>query len=122
MGPKAQIYYCSGALIASIIYFLFRREWGRKNVERSGILDQGSRGKRKVLFRTWDNKCDWMAVFMLLVGAAIQTSIFLSIVLCYATAINSGLNIGIAQAIWAINPFLTGIIERIIYGTKLNLK
>ena len=34
----------------------------------------------------------------------------------------ANLNIGISQAIWALNPFLVSIIERVIYGVPFDPK
>lgn len=34
----------------------------------------------------------------------------------------AGLNIGIAQSIWAINPFFISILEKVVYGTPFNFK
>lgn len=34
----------------------------------------------------------------------------------------AGLNIGIAQAIWAISPFFVSILERVYYKTAFNIK
>jgi len=38
---------------------------------------------------------------------------------CYAKSHEAGLNIGIAQAIWAINPFFVALMERFGYGVGL---
>ena len=38
----------------------------------------------------------------------------------YMTAKMAGLNIGIAQAIWSINPFFVSILERFCYGKTFN--
>jgi len=121
MGASALEYFCSGSLLVSIVYFVSKREWGRLNVEQRGILDQAGRDK-KVLLRTWDNRFDWWSLFMCFVGAAFQTAIFLSIVLTFKVARMAGLNIGIAQSIWAINPFMISILERFVYNVEFKFK
>jgi len=43
-------------------------------------------------------------------------------VLTYYVAIAAGLNMGIAQAIWAVNPFMVSILERVVYSVKFDYK
>ena len=64
-----------------------------------------------------DNSFDWWSLFIIFVGGAFQIAIFLSIVLTYKVAHSAGLNIGIAQTIWSVNPFMTSILERFVYKT-----
>ena len=52
---------------------------------------------------------------IVVVGAVNQTAIYLAIVLCFKLAHQAGLNIGIAQSIWSINPFFISILEKIVY-------
>lgn len=46
----------------------------------------------------------------------------MAIVLTFKVARSAGLNIGIAQAIWAINPFLISILERVVYKRAFNFQ
>ncbi len=70
----------------------------------------------KVMLRKYeDNSFDWWSLFILFMGAVFQSAIYLSIVLTFKVARMAGLNIGIAQAIWAVNPFLVSILERVVY-------
>lgn len=116
MGVQSLYYFNSGSLLFGLVYFTVRCEWRKRNLEQRGLLDQAGREK-KVLLRTWDNSFDWRSLMICIVGAVFQTAIYLSIVLCYRKARQAGLNIGIAQAIWAINPALISVLERIVYGT-----
>ena len=75
-----------------------------------------------MLLRTWDNQFDWWSLFIVFMGAAFQTGIYLSIVLTFKVAHQAGLNIGIAQAIWSINPFMISLLERVVYGVAFNFK
>lgn len=120
MGLHGIEYYCSGSLVFCIAYFVAKREWSLKNTfDQNG--NASGRG-RKVIFRTWSNKFHWWALFIVVVGAAFQTAIYSAIVLTYSTAKKAGLNIGIAQAIWAIHPILVSILEKCCYSIDFNMK
>lgn len=86
------------------------------------MLDQNGERGNKVLLMTWDNSFDWYALLIIFCGAFGQTCIYLSIVLTFKLAHMAGLNIGIAQSIWAINPFFISILEKVVYGTPFNFK
>ena len=77
---------------------------------------------RKKLLRTWDNRFCWWSLFIIIVGAIFQTAIYATIVFTFKVAIEAGLNIGITQSIWAINPFFISILERVFYHTPFNFK
>ena len=47
-------YFCSGAVIFTVGYFIYNKECSKMNA-----IDAKSTDARKVLFRTWDNKFDW---------------------------------------------------------------
>ena len=68
MGMESVNYFCSGSLIFSIGYFIYNKEWAKRNNEQRGLLDAQGRDK-KVLLRTWDNKFDWYALFVICCGA-----------------------------------------------------
>ena len=54
-----------------------------------------------------------------LLSALWQFFIYASAMLCFKVAKSAGLNIGIAQCIWALNPFLVAVIERVFWGVGL---
>ena len=118
LGVKGLTYFCPGSLLFSICYFLYNREWAKKNVAERGMLDQseGEGHTRKVLLRTWDNKFDWWSLFIVCCGSVFQVGIYMAIVLTYFMAHKATLNIGIAQAVWSINPFFISIFERVFYN------
>ena len=53
-------YMAPGPIILCIIYFVYRKEWSRRN---------GDSDKVKVLTRTWDNKFDWWTILVCTGGA-----------------------------------------------------
>ena len=117
LGFKSVIYFCSGSLAFSVAYFIYQREWSKKN----GIDAINGSGS-KVLLRTWDNRFDWYSVFLVLVGGFNLTCLYLSMVLTFKLARMADLNIGIAQSIWAVIPFFISIMERFVYGTPFDFK
>ena len=82
-------------------------------------LDGKSGNGTKVLLRTWENKFDWFTFFFCIFSAVMQMCTYFAIVLCFRFAHMSGLNIGIAQSIWALNPFMVAVVERIVWGVGL---
>ena len=119
LGVKGLIFFCPGSLIFSICYFLYTREWSKRNVAQRGILDSAvsDSQNRKVLLLTWENKFDWWSLFIIFCGAGFQTAIYCCIALTYFMAHKATLNIGIAQAVWSINPFFVSICERVFFKT-----
>ena len=91
LGLASINYYCTGALLFSIAYFIYHKEWSKIN-----SLDAEVSGMTKVLTKTWENKFDWRAILFCIVSGLFQFFIFSSIVLCFAVANMAGLNIGIA--------------------------
>lgn len=85
------------------------------------MLDS-SRQRNKVLLRKWDDSFDWWSLTIVIIGGAFQTAIYLSICFTFNVAKKAGLNIGIAQAIWAINPFFVSILEKIVYSVPFKFK
>lgn len=64
-------YFNSGSLLFAVVYFISKREWSRKNESNVGLLDARDPNARKVLLRTWtNNKFDWHAFALILVGCA----------------------------------------------------
>lgn len=86
------------------------------------MLDAQNKGKHKVLLRTWDDSFDWNSFFTVVIGGCFQTCIYLAICLAFNVAKKADLNIGISQAIWAINPFFISILERLVYNVAFNYK
>ena len=50
----------------------------------------------------------------------IQLSVFFSINFSFQVCIDAKLNIGVAQAIWAVNPFFVALLEWLCYGMRLH--
>lgn len=119
LGIKSVNYFNTGSLIFSIFFFIYKREWARRNRgPPPGLLDKD---RRKVLTRKWNsNEFDWWSVFICLVGAMFQVAIYVSIAYTFKLANMAGLNIGISQAIWAINPFQITFLEWLFYKQKFN--
>jgi len=119
MGIKSVYYFNSGSLIFSILFFIYKREWARRNHgPRPGLLDKD---RRKVLTRKWEtNSIDWWSIFFCVIGAAFQTCIYTVIAYSFKLAKMADLNIGISQAIWAVNPFMISVMEAIFYKEKFD--
>lgn len=115
IGMVGITYFCSGSLLVTICYFIYTGELKKRNV----LLDRNKENCHKVLTRTWDNKFDWFAILFCTFGAICQTCIYASIMFCYKLSHQAGLNIGISQAIWAINPFLIAFMELIFFRVGL---
>ena len=110
-------YFCSGSLLVSTIYFIIKGECSLKNDPKN----KDAKRVKKVLLRTWSNGFDCWTLFICTIAACCQAAIFFSIMVCYAKSHQAGLNIGIAQAIWAINPFFVSLMERFVYGVGLKV-
>ena len=67
LGMRSTHYFCSGALMFSIFYFVSQRECGRKN----NPDDESNLSVSKVLMRTWDNKFDWHSMLVIIFGSVI---------------------------------------------------
>ena len=115
LGMQGVNYFCFGNLLASVIYFACNRECSKRNLPSAKDQD----GKCKVLMRTWDNRVDWYTIAFCILSAVWQFFIYASAMLCFKVAKSAGLNIGIAQCIWALNPFLVAVIERVFWGVGL---
>jgi len=58
-------------------------------------------------------------VVLLILAAIMQMSIIIAIAYNFKLARQAGLNIGIAQAIWAINPLFQAIFDLFLYRSKI---
>ena len=120
-GVESMNYYCSGSLVFSIAYFLYQKEWAKLNPTSRGLLDADAMQEQKVLLRTRDtNQFDWHSLVIVFCGAAFQAAIFFSIIVGFNMSKKAGLNIGISQAIWSVNPFLCSLVERCVYGVAFD--
>jgi len=63
----------------------------------------------------WDGSFDWAMIFLYILGAMFQISVYMTIVFTFDLSIRAGLNIGISTSIWAINPFLTAMLDRFLH-------
>ena len=111
-GLEGSNYFCSGSLVFTILYFIYNNECSKRN-------SVANLRKRKVLLRTWDNQFDWKVLCFCIISAGGQICTYLSIILCYKYSHKAGLNIGIAQAIWALNPFMVALQEKVVYGVQI---
>ena len=85
------------------------------------LQNQSAPKEKKVLLRKReDNSFDWWALFIIFLGGVFEVSIFLSVVLTYRVAHSAGLNIGIAQTIWSLEPFFVSMLERFVYKERFN--
>ena len=107
-------YFCLGSLLFSTGYFTYHKECSKRNFDGANFS-----GKSKVLTRTWDNQFDWWTLGFCILSATMQFAIFASVILCFKVSKAAGLNIGIAQCIWALNPFLVAVTERLFWGVGL---
>ena len=116
LGMKSVNYFNSGGLVFAICYFIYNKEWTKTN-----SLDGKSNGEPKVLMMTWDNKFDWFTFFFCIVSAVMQMFTYFAIIICFKFSHKAGLNIGIAQSIWALNPFMVAVVERVFWGKGLKI-
>ena len=63
-GMTSVNYFCSGALIFTVGYFVYFKECSKMNP-----IDAESGGGTKVLSRTWDNKFDWFTLLFCIASA-----------------------------------------------------
>ena len=98
----------------TIGYFIYNKECSKINPIGARNAD-----KKKVLMKTWENNFDWKVGAYCIFSAAVQTCTYLSIMLCFRYSHKAGLNIGIAQSIWALYPFMVAIQDRCIYGIQI---
>ena len=111
LGVDSIGYFCSGGLLLSTTYFIYKREWSRRN-----IPDQ-SKNTDKVLLLTYDNKFDWLSFLIIILGGLAYIAIFLLVSFTFNLAHRANLNIGISQSIWQVEPFFISAMEAILYGT-----
>lgn len=64
-------------------------------------------------------KFDYNMMFFVVLAAANQMGIILGIAFNFKLARQAGLNIGVAQAIWAINPFFQSILDLFLYKSVI---
>jgi magnesium-transporting ATPase (P-type) len=62
---------------------------------------------------------DWTILAVIIVTAINELVIFFSIGYNFKLAQQAGLNIGVAQAIWAVNPFFQGLVDTFCYNDIL---
>ncbi len=70
----------------------------------------------------WTNgQLDFSLIGCYFVGGLFAIGIFMAISITFRLSARAGLNIGIAQTIWGFTPFLSSILDFLIYGTRLQL-
>ena len=67
----------------------------------------------------WDGSLDWAMLGLFAVGAIFQLAIYVTIVFTFLYSKRAGLNIGIATSIWSLNPFMTAVLDRFVYGSEI---
>ena len=110
------LYLAPACFVVSLLYFIYRKEWARRNDIAHKDTD-----KIKVLTRTWDNRFDWWCVMVCALSSLIQVSVFISAIMAFMVSRRAGLNIGITTAIWSIVPFVVALIERIFFKVSIGL-
>ena len=75
----------------------------------------------KVLTRTWENKVDCWSVLVCCLSSLVQVGLFISIVYAFMISRKAGLNIGVTTSIWATEPFLVALTERVFFRVSLGL-
>ena len=70
LGMRSVYYFNSGAVILFFGYFIWRKEWSRRNVGE--IPEPGKEmHRKKVLTRKWGtNEIDWFVIFLVVCSAA----------------------------------------------------
>ena len=101
-------YYNTGYLVVSLIYFL-----------RKSFCPKPGRIEKDFLTNSETGGFRWNVLFWLFYSAIVQTGIFLSIGLTFSTSQKSGLNPGIASAIWSLTPVFAATADKIIYKVEL---
>jgi len=120
LGAQGIVYYNTGSLVFTTIYFAYTKGYCRKRTSVAFLEpDAGAVKPQNRLITNWDGSVDWYNVILFFCGAACQCIIFMAIAYCFLFSRRAGLNIGIAQAIWALNPFFCAVIERVWLNTHL---
>ena len=57
---------------------------------------------------------------MVFLGTFFTAAIIITITMSFKVAKMAGLNIGISQSIWALQPFLIALIDKYIYGNPFD--
>jgi drug/metabolite transporter (DMT)-like permease len=110
LGMAGCYYYNTGYLIAGICYFMRRELCPKRGQVKKDFLTSTKDGSGS--FR-------WNVLFWLFYSAIVQTAIFLCVGLTFSTSKKSGLNPGIASAIWSLTPVFAAIADKIIYAVSL---
>jgi drug/metabolite transporter (DMT)-like permease len=108
LGMASCYYFNTGYLVISILYFLRRELCPKKGAIQKDFLTN-----------TEDGSFRWNVVFWLSYSAILQTAIFLCIGLTFSTSKKSGLNPGIATAIWSLTPVFSAFADKVIYKVEL---
>jgi drug/metabolite transporter (DMT)-like permease len=115
LGIQSAYYFNSGGLVFCIAYFVYKREWARKNVGPKPLPGQ-EMDRFKVLFRKWEsNEIDWPAILVVFVNALTEAIIAFGVIYNFKLSVDSGLNVGISTAIWSVTPFFMAIIEWLFF-------
>ena len=107
----------AGHLPIPIVYFLFRKEWSKRNKPS----DRSNTTIDKVMLLTWENKFDWKSLWVCIALAVVQGAAYVATILPFMASRRSGLNIGIIEALWSISPFFVAFTEWVLFNVKIKL-
>ena len=115
LGFASNYYYCSVGLLMSVVYWIVTLGNRRKD----GDFQKGNSDSPRVLIRDLNGKIDITLIASYVMGAFLTTAMYCSVFLTFYYCHRAGLNIGIAESIWAVAPFMCALADWIIYGRRL---
>ena len=118
LGIKMVFYLNTGSLLVCVSYFVHKNCIKAKEPE-DAILDNPN-AKRKLFF-TREGKFDCKMILYLLAAMAIQTLLLIVINETFKLSRKAGLNVGIAQSIWASSTFFAAIVDRVVFGRGIKV-
>ena len=109
LGLPMLYYYNSGSLVFTVGYFIQRkcRANPLKDLDRKPFLYKES------------GAFNYQTVCWLFYCAIVQCMIIMAVSLTFSASVKSGLNPGIASCIWSVTPFISAIVDRILFHVSL---
>lgn len=89
----------------SVVYCNFTYQFKRNRALKTGKI------YRRLYTDPETRGCDWMMPLLIIMAAASQAVVLAAIAYSFRQARQFGVNIGLVQVIWSINPFLLSIID-----------
>ena len=115
LGVGSICYFSSGALVWCIVHFLRTSDCSKKE---GGLLDEPIENQR-VLLSDKEGKLDWKLVSCFVAGALLSIGMYISVTYTFKFSIQANLNIGIAESIWSMTPFLSALLDWAIFRKRL---